>query len=509
MSDKSHKINKQALSTRYADLLDAQADADQLLQVIDDLETLYTSARLPAQLISEQPRGSRVAPLPYPIQDRSNAPELPPASSPNPRVVAARRKRWLNRLNAFAAVLIAAVLVGSLLVVTHLAQRSQQGYNGSHAPAPQCIVKQAHNSNARLSSLHMIDATTGWALGVDQPGGLNRILRTTDGGTHWQDVTPLPRTIAYQKTTYVGEPYFLNACVAWVALLQPGNAPALLFRTGDGGETWQQSTLPGSEIGGIDFIDAQTGWLTVDVLKNGKFAEEDFYHSVDGGQSWTKIAISSPVTNNQPGALPFANADNNPTFINPTTGWITGALSVYNNPRLYITRDGGRTWHQQLLPPPSNGDSRIFKAGTVVWQPQFFSASEGILPVSFWSTSSLDVYVTHDGGNSWQDTSLLRFPANSNLDVYAPTPDPIFMDSNHGWVGGPSVEPFLYVTSDGGKHWTKIVPRPNQNYIALFDYNFVTNKVGWAITHSSSAPEPPLLFKTEDGGKTWLYIKRG
>lgn len=518
MSDKSHKIDKKALSTRYADLLDARADDDQL-RVIDDLETLYTSAALPARLVSERSQGSPVQYIARDCPDDLHA-RRPIAfgSSRNGPVTALRGKGWVNRLNGVAAVLIAAMLVGSLLVVTHLAQRSQQGNTGSRAtaPAPQCIILQARTSNAWLYSLHMINATTGWALGVDHSTGLKRILRTTDGGTTWQDVTPLQRnstpTSVSQKTTYAGNPYFLNACVAWVAMSQPGNAPALLFRTGDGGLTWQQSTLPGSEIRGIDFIDAYTGWLTVDVLKNGKFTEEDFYHSIDGGQSWTKIAISSPATNNQPGALPFANADNHPIFINATTGWITGASYVSDNPRLYITRDGGRTWHQQLLPPPSNVDSRIFKSGTVVWQPQFFSASAGILPVSFWSTNSLDIYVTRDGGNSWQDTSLLRFPGNPNLDIYAPTPDPIFVNSNQGWASSPLVEPFLYTTSDGGKHWTKFVPQVNMLSIGLFDYDFVTSKVGWAqgaIEHSAAAPEPPLLFKTEDGGKTWMYIKRG
>jgi len=50
------------------------------------------------------------------------------------------------------------------------------------------------------------------------------------------------------------------------------------------------------------------------------------------------------------------------------------------------------------------------------------------------------------------------------------------------------------------------------NYIALFGYDFVTNKIGWAIgvfTGKSLEPIPPMLFKTEDGGKTWTFIRRG
>jgi photosystem II stability/assembly factor-like uncharacterized protein len=492
MNDKSHR-DKQVLSTRYADLLDAQADADQL-QLIDDLETLYTSAGLPAQLNPSQTFPDTL------YTQQPVAPGTPPAGSPKQRVMTLRRKRWVNRLNALAAVLIAAMLVGSLLVVTHLAQHSQQANKGGHAVETQCITKQVHNSNAWLSSLHMINAMTGWALGMDHATGLNRILRTTNGGTTWQDVSPPQRITAPQKTAYAGDPYFLNACSAWVALSQTGNAPALLFRTGDGGETWQQSTLPGNEIRGIDFINEHTGWLMVDMLKNGVFTKEDIYHSVDGGQTWKKI-----VNNN----FPFANADNNLTFINANVGWITGALSVNNNPRLYITHDGGSTWRQQLLPSPPDGGS--FFSGTVVWRPRFFSATDGILPVGFWFDDGLDIYTTHDGGTTWQSTGFLHLPPDPNLDVAAPAPDPTFVDVNHGWASGWQGTP-SYATTDGGKHWTKIIPQPNMHYTALFNYDFVTGKVGWAlgaITRSTLAPEPPMLFKTEDGGKMWTYIQRG
>lgn len=519
MSDHSSETNKDALTTRYADLLGAQADAEEL-QLIEELETLYKSASVPAQLTRAQalPNGMHTGQA----HEQLIVSGTPPASSPKRRVVNGRGRHWLNRLNALAAVLIAAALVGSLLAVTHIAQHLQQGNGSEQTTTSQCAQIRAPKSNAWLNSLSMINATTGWAVGLDhayatasyQTIESDRILRTTDGGRTWQDVTPPHMndgaTLPSNQASFLGGSYFLNACSAWIVIAQPGNAPARLFHTNNGGATWQQSTLPGNQIRGIDFINARTGWLMVDVLKNGKFSEEDVYHSIDGGQHWAKIAVSSPKTDNQPGALPFANADNNLTFINATTGWITGGLNASTSPRLYITRDSGRTWHQQVLPAPGN-DSRIFKSGTVVWRPQFFSASEGILPVSFWAASSLDVYVTHDGGNSWQSTSMLRILMPPNLDVYAPTSDPDFVDVNHGWVSGWQ-KTSLYSTGDGGKHWTKIVPRPNLPYIALYDYDFVTSKVGWAlgaITHSSPGPESPPLFKTEDGGKTWTYTGRG
>lgn len=516
MNDNSPGFDKKALAARYADLLDGQQDDAEALQLLADLERMYASARLPVQLNLAQAFPGAIDT--QPVQEHAIAFGTLPTNSPNRRIAPLQRKGLIKRLNALAAVLIAAALVGSLLAVIHMAQHPRQGNGNEQTTASQCVQTQAPKSNAWLTSLFMINTTTGWAVGVDHSIASNhvvesdRILRTADGGRTWQDVTPPHMndgaTLPSHQASFPGDPYFLNACSAWIVIAQPGTAPARLFHTNDGGATWQQSTLPGNQIRGIDFINARMGWLMIDVLKNGKFSEEDFYHSVDGGQHWIKIAVNSPETDNQPSALPFANADNNLTFINATTGWITGGLNVATSPRLYITRDGGRTWHQQVLPPPGN-DIGIFKSGVVVWQPQFFLASDGILPVSFWAANSLDVYVTHDGGNSWQSTSMLRIPMPPNLDVYAPTTEPDFVDVNHGWVSGWQ-ETSLYSTGDGGKHWTKIVPRPNLPYIALHDYDFVTSKVGWAlgaITHSSPGPEPPVLFKTEDGGKTWRSLR--
>src|SRR5207247_8104785 len=60
----------------------------------------------------------------------------------------------------------------------------------------------------------MVSMSTGWAAG----SGTNRILRTSDGGTHWNDLTPRGARLGNWTT------FFLDANNAWLASsLQPGS----------------------------------------------------------------------------------------------------------------------------------------------------------------------------------------------------------------------------------------------------------------------------------------------
>lgn len=497
MSNESHDIHKEVASRRYADLLDARADAKEL-QLIDDLETLYASATLPAQLNSEQSPGSSQAHFMEGLAgDLNTQQHIAPGGSRNRRVVASRGKRWLNRLNALAAVLIAALLVGSLLVI-NLARQTKAGKEPGQVSATNIT-----DAVGVFSYLHMVDTSTGWAW-TGLQGGHHHILRTTDGGDHWNDVTPV------QDMGDGSQPFFLNISSAWVAIPQGDHMPWLLYRTTNGGQTWQQSTLPYNETGHIDFVDGQHGWVTVDIVKAGTFSEMDLYRTIDGGQTWIRIAVSTPAKNNAPGALPFSNEDNGVTFINLSTGWITGSsnLNANHQPRLFITHDGGYHWYQQALALPH--DLKLSTAETVIGNPQFFSALDGILPVGFWVPRGFDAYITHDGGATWHDTSFVPMLANPYWDAYAPTSPMLFTNINHGWVwvNGTGEPSSFETTRDGGLHWTKIVP--DLPSVTISYYNFVSDSIGWAIGVSStktSTSIPPVLLKTTNGGKTWKQIR--
>jgi photosystem II stability/assembly factor-like uncharacterized protein len=110
----------------------------------------------------------------------------------------------------------------------------------------------------------MQDATTGW--GLESAG---HIVRTTDGGSTWRDVTP-PHG-RYDETDF----FALDASHAWaVDGVQASCGPAgnsfcleaVIWRTSEGGGIWHY-TLPRVTDGAefiplaMQFANETTGWL--------------------------------------------------------------------------------------------------------------------------------------------------------------------------------------------------------------------------------------------------------
>src|SRR5579864_49162 len=57
------------------------------------------------------------------------------------------------------------------------------------APTRLSTATTAAGKAVLLQEIHMFNASTGWSLMYD-PSNKNRVLHTTAGVTHWQDVTP-------------------------------------------------------------------------------------------------------------------------------------------------------------------------------------------------------------------------------------------------------------------------------------------------------------------------------
>jgi photosystem II stability/assembly factor-like uncharacterized protein len=344
-------------------------------------------------------------------------------------------------------------------------------------PTGQCTA----GPNLPINTLWMSDATTGWARTTTQ-----LILHTTDGGNSWQNVTtPYPA----EKTVQL-PPVFasLNGTVAWVAVTEnqqsDGTIPSLLFRTSDGGHTWQEAMLPRSGLGvsQVQFVNAQDGWVLAGFggVAAGSQAV-DLFRSTDGGQTWSTVAR----VGNPPGSLPLEGDKSGMGWVSATTGWITGNIAT-NTVYLYRTQDGGVSWQLQSLPSSSFAPVQTLP-------PVFFSATEGLLPVTFFNGegSGLAFYATHDGGATWSHSTPLS-AAGSAWD---------FLTMQQGWVVGANGAT-LNETSDGGQRWTPITPSANFRNISQLD--FVSAQEGWAI--STTTPSAPVLLRTMDGGQTWAQI---
>src|SRR3989442_5093391 len=128
-----------------------------------------------------------------------------------------------------------------------------------------------------LLTIRMVDTQTGWARWVDKLSDATMLLRTTDGGTHWKDVTPLSSS---GRKVYVARITVLSPLIAWVV-------PAYikgLFRTTDGGRSWRSIGVGG---GDISFINPREGWRMISLNAWAGKEEVEIYRSTDGGDSWT------------------------------------------------------------------------------------------------------------------------------------------------------------------------------------------------------------------------------
>lgn len=156
-----------------------------------------------------------------------------------------------------------------------------------------------------MLSLHMINPTTGWALGGHE------ILRTADGGLHWQNVTPAGATITRESVAS-----FLTASLAWVATPQVNGTTSQIVRTADSGQTWQQSTVPAVYSKQMTFVDAQHGWILAGWSAGGGPAEAvAVFRTVDGGKTWRNVSSALPASSDGPHPVNFPSEGANLGFI--------------------------------------------------------------------------------------------------------------------------------------------------------------------------------------------------
>ncbi len=166
-------------------------------------------------------------------------------------------------------------------------------------------------------------------------GNQGHVRTSSDGGEHWTAVTGFGRTEP-------GHARFLSFADAKRGLIA---TPGELGLTQDGGATWSKLALPGAAglVAAVAAAD-EAGALRLRVLDEGG----KLFESADGGKTWAEAR--SPL----PGAV----------FESLSTPWAAmrfhgaeGVLAAFVDEdagprgRVYRTRDGGKTWAEEALPP--------------------------------------------------------------------------------------------------------------------------------------------------------------
>ena len=237
----------------------------------------------------------------------------------------------------------------------------------------------------------------------------------------------------------------------------------------DGGVIWTEQTKPSVtlpvEIYGVSFIDANTGWVcgvdgdTIPVMWN----------TVNGGTTWN--AQTLPFTS---GVL------NSVIFVDALVGWAVG-IDYDTDAIIVYTDDGGTTWNVQTTPSDNILWGVTAISDQIAWACGVNSSTESV------------VVLTVDGGTNWTLASGGTIPSIELRSIS-------FFDDTIGWAAGDdgSVFSILY-TDDGGENW---VEQMNTISGVMFSVQAVDNLI--AVACGFDFINAPLMYRTDDGGTTWL-----
>jgi photosystem II stability/assembly factor-like uncharacterized protein len=294
----------------------------------------------------------------------------------------------------------------------------------------------------------------GWVVGgyrvSPAPGtrAFGSLLRTTDGGSTWTniDLTPANTVNGFRSFYPVSDQLVYGVADDLPLSLVRGAKSRFIYKSEDGGQTWQRLPSTGYFDGAISFPTPQVG---LSAYSNA------ISRTTDGGNTWqtawsdpqqrawvNQVQFPTSTTGYATGNSVLKTTDQgqtwqvlpwthglitHATFLDANVGFLQTDTGIICDPgpcsgtgptsALYRTLDGGQTWQQLLAPAPG-----IYA---------FVSAQE------FYRAGNI-IEHTRDAGQSWQTEYQLTGTANISPNYFTnlsfPTPTTGYAITGNGLV---------------------------------------------------------------------------
>lgn len=285
--------------------------------------------------------------------------------------------------------------------------------------------EQVSGVTATLTSVSAITSGNVWVCGY-----LGTVLRTTNAGINWINVTGngIPTNVSLINI------WGINANTALTAGYVGSNT--WVWRTSNAGLNWTQVfSQPGGFINAIVFNDTSNnrGIMQGDPV-GGRWS---LWKTTNGGINWDSSGMYLPQSGSEAGW-------NNSMYTNGSKIWFGT-----NNTRIYYSNNFGQTWTWKSTAPEQNSYAICFDAS---WCPTWSSCS-GLL-------GGANLMKSDDTGYTWTNLSSL---GTGNFAGFAGHPaivnSPMIFQS--WYVRGDNK---IYKSNEGGQGWFVEFTAPSGTY---------------------------------------------
>ncbi|HMQ68237.1 MAG TPA: T9SS type A sorting domain-containing protein [Ignavibacteria bacterium] len=284
-----------------------------------------------------------------------------------------------------------------------------------------------------LTSVYFTDSLNGW-IGGDS----GYVIHTTDKGKSW-----ISQNTGVNNSIH--SLFFLNDLIGFALSFEFDNTPPAYFgtrilTTSDGGNTWNNSLFPDSNIflSTIFFLDSLKGFTGG---SNGII-----YYTTNTGATWLESVIDSGF------AFGFPIIDIE--FYDEDIGFASGG-SFDIAGQMFKTTDGGLNWRSRIVGPEPVLDLHVADSLNIYCAGGDFEYGASIV-------------TTTNSGANWVYNELGVFGISNAIG---------YRTQNEIWVSMNLIDSFL-ISTDGGFNWN-LTATPDNSIIS--DMTFADKRNGWAV----------------------------
>jgi len=286
-------------------------------------------------------------------------------------------------------------------------------------------------------------------------GGMG-LYKSTDAGETWNH-------IGLEKTRYIARIVIdpLNSdklFVASMGKLFATNSERGLYRSQDGGETWENVLFATDSTGCIDVAFHPDSpdtvyaamWERIRRPNNRSYGgvTSGLFRSTDGGDTWSELTNGLPHASPDVGRIGLSISASHPNIVYAIyadhIGWFDG---------VYRTTDGGDSWSR------TNDAALDYLFSSYGWW--FGNIRVDPADPSIAYAMGLDLYKTTNSGQSWFYTSGIMHVDQHGLIIHPQNSNYVIAGNDGG----------VYTSRDGGLNWNKSPNLPiTQFYTCEIDY---------------------------------------